>query len=441
MFTKLRFKFEIFFRYFQRNWIFILLGLIVGILLVVFRQSLINFYFKINQNIQKIGIEGQYNLTNLPTDISNKISYGLTTLGENNKFEPSILVKSLDIRQDNTQFVFELNPDIKWHKGKKFTASDINYKIQGLTITSPDAEHLTIQSDSAFAPIMASLSRPIIKKNFEGLGEYKVTRFDYQDGYLKELHLKSIDSTIYYRFYQNENDLLNAFKIGEVNQVEISSIPDNLKLWPKTSITKNIHTDEKYIALFINTQKLNSKQLRQALAYATPKTSDLNERAISPISPLSWAYNPDVKDYNYNPTKAKEFFSKNKIDSIDLAFNDRRLVNLADNIKKSWEEVLGLKVNAHISPQIDTQNYDVILAYGSIPTDPDQYLYWHSTQSKSNLTKINNPRIDKLLEEGRQSFDQQERKKIYQEFQKILLEECPAIFLEYPTLYTISRDN
>ncbi|MFA5025220.1 MAG: hypothetical protein WC503_01815 [Candidatus Shapirobacteria bacterium] len=117
------------------------------------------------------------------------------------------------------------------------------------------------------------------------------------------------------------------------------------------------------------------------------------------------------------------------------------MVEIADNIKKNWEEILGIQVNAHISTQIDTQNYDIILAYGSIPTDPDQYLFWHSTQLKTNLTKINNPKIDKLLEDGRQTFDQQERKKIYQEFQKDLLEECPAIFLKYPTLYTITRNN
>ncbi|MDD3998930.1 MAG: hypothetical protein PHR98_02415, partial [Candidatus Shapirobacteria bacterium] len=65
--------------------------------------------------------------------------------------------------------------------------------------------------------------------------------------------------------------------------------------------------------------------------------------------------------------------------------------------------------------------------------------FWHSTQTKTNITKINHPPIDKLLEEGRQTFDQQERKKIYQEFQKILLEESPAIFLKYPILYTVSR--
>lgn len=439
MINKIRFKFELLFYYIKRNWPYLLSGLILGIILVIFRQQILVFYSKVNRHTQKIGLEGLYTINTLPNSISNKISYGLTINSENNKFEISPLVKSLDIRQDNTQYVFELNPNISWHKGKKLTANDIDYKIPGLTITSSDSLHLTIQTEKVFAPILSTLSQPLIKKNFDSLGEYQVTRYDYQDGYIKDLYLKSSQNSFLYRFYQNESDLLNAFKIGEVDEIQISSIPENLNHWPKISVTNDIQTDQKYIAVFFNTTKLSNKQLRQALAYATPKTTDLNERAISPISPNSWAYNPDVKDYAFNPSKAKEFFSKNKIESIDLAYNDRRLVGLADSIKKNWEEILGIKVNAHISTQIDTQNYDAILAYGSITADPDQYLFWHSTQTKTNLTKINNPRVDKLLEEGRQTFDQQERKKIYQEFQKILLEECPAIFLKYPILYTITR--
>lgn len=442
MITKIRFKFELLFYYLKRNWIYLLSGLIVGILVTIFRQQLFAFYSKINQSANKIGLEGQYTINSLPTDISNKISYGLTISSENGKFETSPIVKNLDIRQDNTEYLFELNSDIKWHKsGKELVANDINYKIPGLTISSSDSKHLIIHTDKAFAPILSTLGLPLIKKNFDSLGQYQVTKYSYQDGYLKELKLKSPENSINYRFYQNENDLLNAFKIGEVNQIETNSIPNNFNEWPKIDITKNIRTDQRYIALFINTVKINSKQLRQALAYATPKTDDLNERTLSPISPGSWAYNSNVKDYAFNPTKAKEFFLKNKIESIDLIYNDRRLIDIAENIKKNWEEILGIKVNAHVDTQIDTQNYDVILAYGSIPVDPDQYLFWHSTQTKTNLTKINNPRIDKLLEEGRQTFDQQERKKVYQEFQKILLEECPAIFLKYPTLYTITRIN
>ncbi len=439
MLTKLRFKFELLFLYLKRNWIYFIISLVIGSSLIVFRQNLINLYQKINHQTQKIGVEGLFTSSNLPPEISQKISFGLTLNTDSDKFITSPLVKNLDIQNDQTQYLFELNSEIKWHNNQGLKASDFDYKIAGLNISSPDSNHLIIQTEKPFAPIFSTLSQPLIKKNFDGLGQYQVDNFEYQDGYLKSLLLKSGSQRILYRFYQNETDLVNAFKIGEVDEIEVSSVPPEFNDWPKINITKNIRTDQRYLAIFINTQKFTSKQFRQALAYATPKTNDLNERALSPISPTSWAYNPDVKEYAFNQARAKELIGEEKIESINLSYNDRRLIVLADNIKKSWEEILGIKVNAQISNQIDTQNFDVILAYGSILNDPDQYLFWHSTQTKTNITKINHPPIDKLLEEGRQTFDQQERKKIYQEFQKILLEESPAIFLKYPILYTVSR--
>ncbi|MFA5025221.1 MAG: hypothetical protein WC503_01820 [Candidatus Shapirobacteria bacterium] len=317
MITKIRFKFELFFYYIKRNWLYLLSGLILGIILVTFRQQLLSFYLKINRPLEKIGLEGLYTVNNLPNDITNKISYGLTVNTENNKFETSPLVKNLDIRQDNTQYIFELNPDIKWHKGKPFVSSDINYKITGLSITFTDSQHLTIKTEKPFAPILSTLSLPLIKKDFDSLGEYQVDRFDYQDGNIKDLYLKSSDNSILYRFYQNETDLLNAFKIGEVNQIQLSTIPKNFDNWPKIDITKNIRTDQKYIALFINTAKLGNKQLRQALAYATPKTTDLNERTISPISPTSWAYNHKLKTMLLTRKKPKSFFPKIELNQLN----------------------------------------------------------------------------------------------------------------------------
>ena len=195
------------------------------------------------------------------------------------------------------------------------------------------------------------------------------------------------------------------------------------------------------MAIFINTQKFTNKQIRQALAYATPKTKDKNERCFGPISPTSWAYNPKVKEYNFNQTRAKELLEKEKLEPIKITINDRQLLTLAEEIKTSWEKTFGLIVTISIENQLNLADYDVLLTYGAITQDPDQYLFWHSTQNNTNITKLNNARIDKLLEEGRQQNDQIERKNIYQEFQTFLLEESPAIFLSYPTLYTITRSK
>jgi len=441
MFTKIRFRFELYFYYLKKNLLYLFLGFGVGITIFYFQKPLKTFFLRFNHPIQKIGIEGFYNATNLSQEITQKISPGLTVINQNGRTSPSALVNKMEISSDHLRYTFYLNTSLLWHDGKKFSSADINYQIPGLNIAPASFDKVTITTDKAYAPLESLLARSLFRKNFVGLGSYIVKDFRYQDGHIRYLKLQSNSDIIIYRFYQDQNDLLNAFKIGEVDQIQISFLPPDLESGWKVNLNQNIASSESYSAIFLNTQKLSNKQLRQSLAYATPKSANNNERCLSPISPSSWAYNPNVKEYSLNPVKAREFFEKNKIESIKLSVTDRDLLATAENIKKSWQDILKIKVDVKFENQVDTDNYEAILAYGSVPSDPDQYIFWHSTQTKTNLTKINSPKIDKLLEEGRLTFDTLERKKIYQEFQKVLLEELPVIFLQYPTIYTITRNQ
>lgn len=444
MFTKIHFKLEYFFSFLKRKILVILISLSLGFSAIFFRNEIVKF---INLPIFKsetIGIEGIYTIKNLPEELVNQISYGLTTNSENGKTALSPIVQSLTIENENKDYIFTLKDNIFWHNGKKLLSSDIDYSsISGIKITPLNENKIKISLEKEFSPVLSVLSKPLFKKNIIGLGPYKIKKYSLQEGHLKTLYLTPTKDNLprlVYRFYQNENDLINAYKLGDINEIKISSLSQDLSNWSKSKISQKIETNKKYSAIFFNTQKINNKQLRQALAYATPKTKDKNERCLGPISPESWAYNPSIKEYNFNATRAKELFEPNKIESINLTVGDRRLLPIAEEIKSSWENILKLKTNITIENQIDTENFDAILTFGSIPHDPDQYLFWHSTQiGKSNLTKLNDSRIDKLLEDGRFAIDQIERKTIYQDFQRYLLEESPSIFLSYPNTYTITR--
>lgn len=443
MFTKIHFKIEYLISYIKRKFVYFLVGLIIIIPTIIFHRQIINLYNSPSFHTKIIGLEGLYTTANLPTEITEKISYGLTTISENDKPENSILVKSITTENDNKDYIFTLNNDISWDNGKKFTAYDVNYQISGATITPLSESQLKISLSSPFAPLLTSLSQPLFKKGLLGMGNYQVKKIIYQDGYIKNLVLKSKNKdqpSIEYRFYSNETDVINAFKLGNVDEIRISSLPAEFSNWRKVKISKNISTNDRYTAVFLNTQKIN-KQIRQALAYATPKPKDKNERCLGPISPISWAYNPSVKEYNYNLTRAKELFKKEEISKINLAVNNRSLLSMAEEIKNSWSNTFGIEVNLSIVSQIDYQNFDAILAYSSTTKDPDQYSFWHSTQINSNITKLDNSRIDKLLEDGRTTVDPIERKKIYQDFQRYLLEESPAIFISYPITYQIFREK
>jgi len=63
------------------------------------------------------------------------------------------------------------------------------------------------------------------------------------------------------------------------------------------------------------------------------------------------------------------------------------------------------------------------------------YDIWHSSKIKPgelNFIGYNNPEVDRLLEEGRSTFDIEKRKQAYYRIQDILAEEQPYTFLYVP---------
>jgi len=67
--------------------------------------------------------------------------------------------------------------------------------------------------------------------------------------------------------------------------------------------------------------------------------------------------------------------------------------------------------------------------------DPDIYDVWHSSKTgpdELNFVSYRNREVDELLEKGRGTFDQRQRKKCYDRIQEILAEEQPYLFLYVP---------
>ena len=75
---------------------------------------------------------------------------------------------------------------------------------------------------------------------------------------------------------------------------------------------------------------------------------------------------------------------------------------------------------------------------------PDPFPFWHSLQKKDpglNLAAYQNKKADKLLEEIRQTNDGTERKEKLEQFQDILIEDAPAVFLYNPdSVYFVSKE-
>ena len=428
----------------QKHQKLILLAAFFGAILFVFTKNLLPLLPQIKAST-RIGLVGQYTLNALPLSVSQNISRGLTKIDQTGQVIPD-LAQSWEISEDETLYRVNLKKDIFWSDNTLIKAQDLSFSIPDVQFKVIDDYSLSFQLKESYAPFLSLLARPVFSKNNQGAGKFMIKSLKYSNQYLKSIELTNFKQNLYYRFYPSHEAAWLGFKLGEVDQLQ------NLLINPLTNSWKNkvqLETQVNYgqylgIIFNLNDSYLSNKAFRQALAYALERKAESPEtRALTSINPQSWAFNPKVKPYDFNPAQAQELLAKFSQEATISGQLELRLdtsqsfLSLAESIAASWEKVLNIKTRVKVVNSIDS-DFQALLVAQEIPLDPDQHALWHSTQD-TNITHYSDLKIDKLLEDGRKISDQAKRKEIYQDFQRFLLEDSPAIFLSYPTTYTISR--
>jgi len=389
-----------------------------------------------------IGYVGRFSPRTLPLFIQQQISVGLTTADEQGLPNPGA-AQSWEFDEQGSTLTVHLKNNLLFHDGKPFTASDVNYKIKGVTFTVVDDATLSVQLKEPFSPILTLLSQPILRSSLVGLGSYKVTKLSVEEDTISVLILTPVVEgapSLTYRFYRNLKDAILAYKMGEVSILKDIADQEQMKSWEKGTFSESTLFD-RYVGIFFNMSNpaFKDKEIRQALAYAIPEFENF-QKAHTPLSPLSWAYSDKIRLYDFDAQTAIKILSKS-----ELASSSSELIlstfatNLfhAEKIAESWGKV-GVKTKVKVETSLNPV-YQVFLLTQQIPSDPDQYHIWQSTQIGTNITNYGSPKIDKLLEDGRKTYDFEERKRIYADFQRYLVDDAPVIFLYYPKVYTVER--
>lgn len=387
---------------------------------------------KIFSSSTKIGIQGRYTVDNIPIEITSLVSKGLTRVDDSGQVLPE-LAESWETSDEGKTWIFNLKRDQIWQNKDKFNSKDVNYQFSDAQIKYIDDYTVQFNLNNKFTAFPIIVSKPLFKKGLLGLGEYKVKKITLSGEIIQKIIIKKGNREITYKFYPTEERLKLAFKLGEINEMDNISDLTTFNDWKTIKIESNINY-RNFVAIFINStnEKFKDKDVRQAINYLVDKKHFSKNRALSPISPFSWAYNPQVKTYELDLDKKKT------VSNLELKLTTlSNLLATAEIVKNDLSKA-GIKVQIETSQNIPAE-YELFLASVDIPNDPDQYGLWHSTQAGTNISRFNNPRIDKLLEDGRTEIDQEERKKIYLDFQRFLVEETPAIFLYHPTFYNVKR--
>jgi peptide/nickel transport system substrate-binding protein len=454
----------------------------------------------------------QYN--QVDRDLVALIFSGLTDINERGEIVPS-LAREWDVSEDGLVYTFYLRRDVVWHDGEPFTADDVLFTVGSIQHEDyqgpPELAELwrTVEADAINdftltftlqAPLATFLDfttigilpqhvladvpaselprdqfnvRPVGTGMFqvgEVSGEYVI--LDANPDYFGD---KPLLSKIEFKFYPDYQSVFAAYQQGEVEGIS-EVLPEDLPSVRKEEYL-NLYTARLsgYTLIFLNLDLpiFEQKEVRQALLYGIDRQRIIDQIldgqgivASSPIMPDSWAYSPDVVQYDYDPRRASELLTEagwtdtdgdavREKEGLRLEFT---LLTNKDPVRRQiieeitrqlWE--LGIRVvpvvedsSWVVNEALRPREFDALLySWGNLPSDPDPYLMWHSTQiggDGQNYAGLNNIDIDQLLEEGRQSTDQTRRAQLYRDFQDLFAEEVPSLLLYYP-VYNYAVDD
>ncbi|MGB5218495.1 MAG: peptide-binding protein [Smithella sp.] len=220
-----------------------------------------------------------------------------------------------------------------------------------------------------------------------------------------------------------------------------------------------------YLGYNLKNPLFTDKRVRQAISYAINKDEivsgvllGLGKPATGPYKPGTWAHNDKVKIYHYDPSRARELlkqagFADQNGDGVlekdGQPFVFEILTNQGNETRQKCAEIIqrqlkevGITVkirivewSAFVTHFINKRTFDAVILGWTIPLDPDAYDVWHSSKTareELNFVSYKNTEADLMLEKGRSTFNQDERKKYYDRFQEILAEDQPYTFLYVP---------
>jgi peptide/nickel transport system substrate-binding protein len=370
-----------------------------------------------------------------------------------------------------------LNPDT----GATVAASLIG-GIQ--SISTPDEHTLIIELAAPSAPFlrnlasegyMQPLSMAAIEKSGDdygrnpvGVGPYKFKEwvtgqsitleineeFNWPQSYFENKG-KAYPENIVYKFIPDMQTMLAALDSGSID-IAMGITPKDVQRYRSNDQFYVLEVDRQGLGLFLemNTENdiLKDVNVRKAVNMAINKDAIIKAvlngegvAAYGPIPSTIFGYDPNVENYGhkFNQDEAtkllessgwqknsKGIFEKNgKEMKFDLTIMANH--NQSAQMVQAMLKDVGIELNIQsmesgtLIEKVSQGDYDMSFlgySYG----DPDILtLLFHSSQVGGlNHVRAKNPELDALLDKGRTTIDPEERKQVYAEVQKIVVDEA-----------------
>lgn len=319
-----------------------------------------------------------------------------------------------------------------------------------------------------------------------GSGPYEISNVSKKkNGLIESIKLKSFDnyslgevniSKITFKFFRNEDEMIRAYNKGTVDQINAIS-PMQARILESSGKKVSTANLSRVFGLFFNSNKqdiFRNKNVVNAIDLLINKQQIIDEvlhgygEIIDGPIPKE-IYNDLEEDEIYsfadNLTKAEEILSKDnwqkgedgirskdgKRLSFSISTGDAPELQQAVNIIKDNLKQAGIEVDIKVfeianlnQSVIRPREYEALFFGQIISNETDLFAFWHSSQRNDpglNVAIYTNSKVDGLLEKIISDPDQENKKEYFENLNKEIKADAPAVFIYSPDFIYLTDKN
>jgi len=448
---------------------------------------------------------------------------GLFEYDQNMKPRPC-LVESWEVEEEGRLWRFHLRKGVKFHDGSLLTGEDVvfsfivlqqgnldsffqkglasNDNIQKIEVDLFDVHTVNVYLETPINNMPDIMTFPILPKkiyqsdvymmerkddmNFIpiGTGPYRVSEMLLEDGQIKLERnndwwgKRPYIYSILARVYQDEMQIKQAFRSGEVDLIDITSaVTDPYSLDDDTKNYRYLTRSYECLAFNLEHPILGDIAVRKAIAYALNRKDIIfkvylnNAEATDvPIPSDSWLYDGASRIYDFEREKAIKLLDeagwidlnddriRDKIidsDTVELKFTI--LTNEDNSMRKDVAELIaqqlrqvGIAVQSMTVPWEEFEtilldgDFDAVLTGYYLDMFPDFQFMFHSKaigNGLNNFIRYRDEELDRLIDEAAVLYDHDRLAESYSRIQRRLVDQLPLISLYFQTASLLTNNR
>ncbi|OUN00668.1 MAG: peptide ABC transporter substrate-binding protein [Firmicutes bacterium ZCTH02-B6] len=313
------------------------------------------------------------------------------------------------------------------------------------------------------------LGRGYLAEHTMGSGPYQLERWD------KDQQIRLVPNPYYdgpapafrmvvFQVIKDPSARRLQLERGDIDIAEALPLDQLERLRSMPGIRVEDHPSLRVTYLYLNNRRapLNDPRVRQAISYAVDYDAIIQGVMLGnavqmrgPVPQGMWSHDPEMFQYRRDLDKARALLA-------EAGANNLRLGYLYSPVYPEWEQI-GLALQAQLAEvgiQLELQPYayatmramlgdgDFDIAVGNwTPDFADPYMfmnYWFDSDNgglPGNRSFYSNPEVDRLIRQAAVVTDIAERTRLYQEAQRIVVDEAAYVYLYQQRYQVAMRDN